>query len=376
MSLLVAGAMCLHTYGDLIRGSDRPILDPHPVQPRLLLHALAWRTLTERIYLPLICGVLLMPLGFNGHWLHFGAGLGLVFSGYWTGLGAGYATHLGAAWAARSPGLARALDLLRGVNPRMQAALIYAPGFALALAGTAIALASAGLESALGGWSPGWAWMLLPIILGGLGLFLAGPLADRYYVRTTAILGEIDSMYAGLDAVDDGSAVYLDWLARGNRDVLRTLRHGWRGLRSWPVGAWMLGAVLGVVALSTESTAPTQVRTMGSAAVLLIEAVVLRMAAQDPEWLEKTLGISARRIAFSRFVVALLYAQGVVIPAALGLWIRHGLGSWIEILHVELVALVGAAVAALVGLVWRGRGIWAYGPMGIMLWALGLAGQG
>jgi hypothetical protein len=34
MAVLVAGAMCLHTYGDLVRGSDRPILDPHPVQPR------------------------------------------------------------------------------------------------------------------------------------------------------------------------------------------------------------------------------------------------------------------------------------------------------------------------------------------------------
>jgi hypothetical protein len=375
LAVLVAGAMCIHTYGDLVRGSDRAVLDPHPVQARKLLRALAWRTGLERIYLPLICGILLLPVGFRGHWLHMGAGTMLIFAGYWTGLGVGQATHLGAVWAARSPGLARLLDAIRGANPRMQAALIYAPGFALGLAGTALALASAGLESALGGWGPGWAWMALPWLLGWAGLVLTGPLADRYYVKTTALLGEIDAMYAGIETEEEERAVYLEWLARGRPEMLRALRHGWRGLRLWPMGGWLMGAVLGVVALSTSADAPRQVATMGGAGALLVVAVIFRMAAHDPQWLDRALGVSARKVAIGRMAVAFLYAQGVLLPAALGLWIRHGLDSCRVLLPAEILALTGASVAAWMASEWRGRAIWAYGPLGILLWTAGLAGQ-
>ncbi|MEC8424945.1 MAG: hypothetical protein VX000_14270, partial [Myxococcota bacterium] len=53
LGLLVAAAMAMHTYGDLVRGPDRAVLDPHPVQPRALLSAIALRTARERAYLPL-----------------------------------------------------------------------------------------------------------------------------------------------------------------------------------------------------------------------------------------------------------------------------------------------------------------------------------
>ena len=74
LAVLVAGAMCLHTYTDLVRGSDRPVLDPHPVQARALIEALAYRTAIERIYLPLIGAILLLPVGWVGHWGAFCAG--------------------------------------------------------------------------------------------------------------------------------------------------------------------------------------------------------------------------------------------------------------------------------------------------------------
>ena len=48
LGLVVAGAMALHTYADLVRGPDRAVLDPHPVQPRALLAAIALRTARER----------------------------------------------------------------------------------------------------------------------------------------------------------------------------------------------------------------------------------------------------------------------------------------------------------------------------------------
>ena len=67
LGLVVAGAMALHTYSDLVRGPDRPVLDPHPVQPRALLTAIAVRTALDRLYLPLVCALLLLPVGLDGH---------------------------------------------------------------------------------------------------------------------------------------------------------------------------------------------------------------------------------------------------------------------------------------------------------------------
>lgn len=374
LAVLVAGAMCLHTYTDLVRGSDRPVLDPHPVQARALIVALAYRTGMERIYLPLMGAVLLFPVGMAGHWTAFGAGLGLVVSGYWVGLGVGLSTHLAAVWASQSRQLATLLDAIRGDNPTMQAALIYAPGFALGVAGVSLALASAGMESGLDGWRWGWVWMVLPLGLGGLGLFYARQLADRFYVRTTAVLGEIDSMYAGIDAVDDDRAVYLEWLAAERPEILRALRHGWRGLRSWPIGAWVLGAILGVIAFSKDPDSPEQIRILASAGVLLIAAVALRMAARDPRWLDQALGVSRIRVAASQGWVAFLYAQGVVIPAAFGLWIRHREIALHVLMYIELIGLTGALLAAFSAWGWRGRGVWAYGPLGIIVWAIGLSG--
>ena len=142
------------------------------------------------------------------------------------------------------------------------------------------------------------------------------------------------------------------------------------------MGAWIAGGLLGVVGLSKDANAAQQVQIMASAGVLAIEAVVLRMAARDPSWLDLGLGVSAARVASARFVVALLYAQGVVIPAVIGLWMRHGSEALSVMLHVEALAIVGAGLATLAAMEWRGRGIWAYGPLGIMVWAVGLAGQG
>ena len=122
--------------------------------------------------------------------------------GAWLGaLGVGFTVHLGAVWAAISPTLAGVLEAIRGANPRMQAAFIYAPGVALAAVGAAVGVASAGLAGALSGWAPGWTFLLLPPALGAAAWAASGRLADGYYVRATALLSEIDAQWAGAEVI-------------------------------------------------------------------------------------------------------------------------------------------------------------------------------
>jgi ABC-type proline/glycine betaine transport system permease subunit len=141
LAALVACAMSLHTYADLVRGPDRAVLDVHPVLPRVLLRALAWRTGVQRAYLPLMGAVALLPLGMEGHWDAWLGATGVVLGAWICALGVGFTVHLAGVWAALSPSLAQLLDALRGDNPRMQAALIYAPGVVLVVVGGASALA-------------------------------------------------------------------------------------------------------------------------------------------------------------------------------------------------------------------------------------------
>ncbi len=374
LGFVMAATMALHTYTDLVRGPDRPVLDPHPVQPRLLLSAIALRTARERAYLPLVGALLLLPVGLDGHWVAWAGGVGVVAGAWLCALGVGFAVHLGGVWAARSPGLAALLDFLRGDNPRMQAALIYAPGVAVAAVGLVTGLASGGLASALDGWAPGWAFLGLPPALGVAGWLVAGPLAERTYVRATALLTEIDGMVAGREQADEERSVYLEWAARGRPELLRALRQGWRARRGWAMGAWALGALGALAGWSGAATAPGQAAAVAAGGALLLGALPARLADGDPPWLDRWLGVGGLPVARARATVAVLYAQGVVVPMAAALLIRHGLGSLWVVGLAEALALGGAGLGAGLAARWRGRAAWAYGPAALLAWAA-VAGQ-
>ncbi len=366
---VIAAALSLHTFSDLVRGPDREVLDVHPVQARPLLAAIALRTARERFYLPLMGAILLSPLALAGHvdaWL---GAVSLACGAWLAGLGVGFATHLAAVEAARSPGLATVLDLIRGDNPPMQAALIYAPGFALGVSGVAIALAAGGLSAGLQGWAPGWAFLALPPLVGLGGGLLARPLADRAYVRASSMLAEIDAAWANVEEGDEERRVYLEWLAQGRPELLRALRQGWRRLRSWPMGAWGLGVVGALSGWSADPGAPAELVAVAGAAVALVSALPGRLAEGDPEWLDRALGVSPGRVARARGTVAFLYAQGAVIPGVLALGVRQGFAAFGPLLLLELFALAAAAVAAAAAWRWRQRGAWAYAPIAVLGWA-------
>lgn len=376
LGALVAGAMALHTYTDLVRGPDRAVLDPHPVQPRQLLSALALRTARQRLYLPLMGAILLLPVGLEGFWLAWALGSAVILGAWLCALGVGFAVHLGGVWAAMSPELAGVMNLVRGNNPQMQAALIYAPGVALAVVGVAVGLAASGAAGVLTGWTAGYAFLALPPIVGLLGWLAARPLADAWYVRATALLSEIDAQWAELESAEEAKRVYLDWLAEGRPELLRALRQGWRRLRTWPTGAWLLGVACAFAGWSDAVDAPARALLVTTGGALLITGIPVRMAEGDPAWLDRALAVAPGRVAVARGVAALLYAQGVIVLPAAALLIRQGLDGAAVLLLAELAAVLGASTAAAAAMRFRGRGALIYGPVAVLLWAVIAGGAG
>ncbi|MCB9778778.1 MAG: hypothetical protein H6742_09465 [Alphaproteobacteria bacterium] len=370
LGALVAAAMAMHTYGDLVRGPDREVLDVHPVQPGLLLSAIAARTARERAYLPVMGAILLSPLVWHGHALAWAGGSAVVLGAWLASLGVGFSVHLSAVWAAHSQGLAVVLDLLRGDNPRMQAALIYAPGVALAVVGVAVGLASGGLSAGLQGWAPGWAFLALPPVLGLVAGMAAPRLANAWYVRASAMLAEIDAAWAGVEEGDEERRVYLEWVAGSTRpELLRALRQGWRRLRSWAMGAWGLGLVGLFAGWSADPSAPADLVAVAGGAVALLSVLPTRLALGDPPWLDRALGVRAGPVAVARASVSVLYAQGSILPPVAALLVRQGLRCVAPFLMVELLAVILSVVASLLAARLRGRAAWVQAPLAVVAWA-------
>lgn len=369
MGALVAAAMALHTYSDLVRSPDRPILDAHPVQPRALLRAVAARTARQRLSLPVAACIFLLPVGVEGSWTAFAGACGVIFGAWLSMLGVGFTVHLGGVWAGFSPRLAVVLDALRGDNPRMQAALIYAPGVALAVVGMAVLWAAGGLSWALQGDARGWAMLALPPALGLAGWLAAGPLADRQYVRATALLTEVDALGSQAEDPEESRRVYLEWLAADRPELLRQLRNAWRGHRTWAFGAWLLGLSGALAGWSDDPAITARLATTCGGAGLLIAALPSRLVSSDPPWLDRALGVDPRRLLLARAATGWLYAQGALLPAvATGLF-RHKLAAAPALLTVELLTALGALGAAALGAKLRQRATLVYGALAVLAWA-------
>jgi len=366
---LMAAAMALHTYTDLVRSPDRPVLDAHPVDPRALLRAIGLRTAIQRSYLPVVGAILLAPvLQVAGPVPWLGA-VGVIFGAWLAALGVGFAVHLAAVWAGLSSGLARVLDAVRGDNPRMQAALIYAPGVALLVVAISVVFSSAGLSYALSGRPDGWAFLAIPPALGLLGWFAAGPLAERYYVRATALLTEVDGLVSGVDTAEEDASVYLEWLARGRPELLRQLRQGWRSYRTWALGAWGLG-VLGVLAAwSDEPGLHGRLLTVVGGCALLLSLLPPQLSKGDPQWLDEALGTRPPQVDRARFLVAFLYAQGAIIPPLAAGLLRHGAEVLFSVAMVEGVAALLIFASTRLARRMNERAAWWIGPIALVVWA-------
>lgn len=370
LAALVVCVMALSTYDAIVRGPDREVLDVHPIQPRLLLQAIAVRLLREQAVVPAMAILLLVPLALAGHTLAFLGAAALVLGAFVCGFGLGFLVNLGAVQAAYSPRLALVLELLRGANPRMQAALIYAPGVVLAIAGLALLLASSGTSAGLQGWAPGWAFLLVPPLVGVVAFALSLPLSERTWVRASSLLAEVDAAWAGSDEGEEDRRVYLEWLATDRPELLRALRQGWRRLRTWATGAWGLGLVGAFAGWSAAPAAPAAVVAVSGAAVLVIAALPGRLADGDPPWLDQALGVQPARVMTARAMVAFAYAQGAILPPLLALLIRQGLAVLLPALVLQALAALASLACAGLARRWGARSIWAWLPIAVLVWAL------
>lgn len=376
LGMVLCGAMSIFTYSALVRGEDRPILDPHPADPPALLRYLLLRTAIERAGLPIAAALILLPMALHGEvagWLFASA----VAAGGWAvGLLGGFPVHLGSVWAAESPALAWILELIRGHNPRMQAALIYAPGVALALGGGAVYGASLGAQAVMSG-QPAAALALLSPLVVGLGLWSFIGRLSPYHYRATVILSEVDGAWAAQEDPEEARRVYLEWATRWMPPslralLLRELRHGWRGLRTFITGAWALGVLAALPVWAEKAAGGARGVMLAGAAMLVVGAVAPRLAAEDPAWLESALPILPRRVVMARFFAVFGWLQGAIVPLVLALAIRAGwasaLPAWgtVELFAVGCAAL-GAGLSPL-----RGRGLPLYLLLGLLAWA-GLA---
>ena len=368
VALLVAAVAALRGADAVVRSPERPVLDAHPVDGRALT-----RALVRRAAVGLLPGLAASVLALGGLALRVGpgawaAGALVVVGGGLGGLGVGAAMHLGAVDLALRPAAAPLLDALRGANPRPQAALIYAPGVAIFVVGAAIFLAGAGAGAALDGRPAGLLWAALPVALGLAGAAVAPRLGARLYARATLVLAEVDAAYGLAPRAEAAAEVYLGWAARGSPERLRALRAGWRRLRPWPVLLWAVGGLTALVAAGRDAAAPGVAAAAAGLALAVAGVLPARLAALDPPWLTRALGLGGLSTVRARAEVALLYGVGAWLPGLLVALLRHGGAALAPWAGLPPLALGAAGLGALAAARWGAGAAPRVAPVFLLGW--------
>jgi len=374
LGLALCGAGILVVHEQVVRGPERRILDPHPVEPGALVIAMGARLLRATSGLALGACLLLLPLVLQGRMRAFGLSVVVLLGGWLCGLALGFLAQLGAVWAAQHPSMRGLLDLVRGSSPPMQAALIWAPGLAIAACGGALVGATRALPAAMDGNVAASLMLGAPILLAVVGWALVPALARRTWYQATTVVAEVDAAWAQVEDPKAARRVYLEWAARwvpkGLRaHVIRGLRQGWRARRTWVTGAWGLG-ILGAVAGWTASSdaAPRALLVSGSA-VAVLAALAIRMETGDPRWLRPALGLRRDHLIVSRVLVVLAYLQGAILPAVAAVWLRRGVEAVVLLGLLEGLAVVCATIASVLALA-GARAWFAYPPLALACWIL------
>ncbi len=280
VSTALAGWLGLATYGAIVRAEDRNLLALLPLDEAAVVRAAVVTAAREQLALIAAAMVAVAAVPDPGERVR---ALGVIASATAMGLTVSSAVHLGAVRLARDPRAAALLDLVRGQNPRAQAAFLYAPGVALAVGG----LALAGASTAVG--QPSVA-LVVPIALAGVAAWALGPLSLGAWYEASVVLGEIDARLARLADPLETRRVALDWAVRflppsWRPYALRDLRDGWRARRSVITGAY----VLGLLAVAVGVSQPEWGRVATMAGALWVAGVATAMTTSELPFLRATL---------------------------------------------------------------------------------------
>ena len=305
-SALLVALMALQTYTGIVRHPERNIFGVHPILSVPFLYSVA---------LEQVKGSLLWWLTAVGIWsavsMSWFPWILLCLTSAWIGgIGVGYGVHLGSVWAARSPNIAPVLDMLRGQNPKEQAAFIYAPGVALGLMGLSLLFSTGATRLVIEGQHKLAPWILLPLGVGVVGWLVALRLAPTYLLRASMILVDIDAHWNSLEDGDQEDGVYLDWLATDKPHRLRLLRNSWRLHRWVTYLAWSVGG-LSALFLWLEDLVSALV-LCGAASIAFLFFPML-LSKSEPKWLQWSLGISdaVQRKALTEVSILIWMSVGV-----------------------------------------------------------------
>jgi len=362
-ALVVIGWLALDVYSALLRGPHRAVLAHLPVDPAQVVRADLLRVAAARWWLVPGAALALSPIALHGAVAMWAWALVALAGAFALGLTASAAVHLGAVRIAEDPGWAGILDMVRGSNPRQQAAFIYAPGVVMIGAGLLVSRAAEGVAHAAAGETVGGLQLLLPWIGAVICAVGLPRLARAAWFRGAAVVSEIDARYATLADPLEERRVYLDWVVRFlpatvARHALNDLRHGWRTRRTAITGAWMASLVAFGAGWAPAAVGPTRA---GVFVVLATFAVAVQGPLLDRDvtpFLRHWLPAAGLDAAAARLLVSMLWCAPMAVLGALSVALRASLVQGLWILGVGAAA---AAVAATLG--WLSRGsIAVYGP--------------
>lgn len=371
IGLLIAAALSLSTYDVVIRPSDRAVLDVHPLLPSPWLHAALRRVASTRLPWLLLGWIALTPLWPHA-WAFLAGGAAVTFA-WAAGIGVGLGVNLAAPALGTDPRFAGILNAIRGANPRLQAALLYAPGVALAVSGGAALAGAWGAARLVAGDPAGALGLTAPLAVSIVGWVAARANAPAA-AGVGVVLGEIEAAWATVEEAQESRLVYLEWAVRFAPGAMRVamlkeLRHLWRGQRVWVTASWVLALLTGITGWTSASSGAGRLLSAGAAALALVGLVGVRLGAKDPPWLDTVLEIPRRRT--SRAIVVLLALQPIILTGATTLAIRQGLTALPVVVRLEAVGLTLAIAGAILGHALRSRGTLVYGPLALVVWAIG-----
>ena len=369
VGIVLVSVLSIDMYGVVIRGVDRKVLGIQPVDAGQVVGYALLKVSINRLLLVPIVLVLLSPIGW-AHGLPLMGLLTLVVCGfYWMSLVLSAGMLLLAVSASQSPKMAPLLDLVRGSNPRAQAAFLYAPGAVLLVAGGVLYVSCIGVTRLyVDAQLDGLLMMSLPWVIGALALVPLPRLAQRSWYAATLVIADIDARYALLVDATEDRRVYLDWAVRLLPPAiavhaLRDLRAGWRAHRPWIMAGWLVGLGGGMVAWRADPMGLQSAVMMGCVATWFILGVSVAIERRVPKFLQVWIPHRSISAQIARFLACFGWGQGVVWLAVVAGAIRQGLGAAaVAFVQLEMTILLASFVVVVVGFVWRG-GLAVYLPI-------------
>lgn len=364
----VVGWLAVDVYSAIVRGQDREILAVLPVDPGQVVRYEVLRVAVTRGWLLPAGAVLLAPVAAAGAPALWAVGVAVLLGAWLMGLAVSAAVHLLAIDVAESPRWAPLLDLIRGQNPRPQAAFLYAPGIVLTLCGLVVGWGATAGPTILAGDPVGLVPLVLPIPLAAAAWAQLDGLARSSWFRGSAVLAEIDARYAALADRREALRVYLDWTVRWLPPrvavrALKDLRHGWRARRTPVTGAWLVGLGAFVAGWTAAPEGVGRAAIVSVFGVWLVSAVGVLLAGDEPEFLEAWLPPGGAAAAFARIWVLLLWVQPCIWLGASAVLLRRGVADAAVVVGVGMLAGgLAVGVALLCGRL-RHRGLVVYAPV-------------